>query len=218
MEEVNEAQPGMVGPFLLHGEPITKEFIESCKTPFNGFTRLTLKLLTGDTHPSSGWKKRVLGKRINDSVIERIRGSIVNKYNKRIKREEKQLKNKQTLEAIRPKIKKQSKPEYYTKQYKGNVNSQEFLSSYEWRQIRMVVLKRDGARCSCCGASPETGEVMHVDHIKPRRKFPRLALDPNNLQVLCEECNHGKGFWDETDWRNKGVDFYAPWGGRVGNQ
>lgn len=82
----------------------------------------------------------------------------------------------------------------------------------------MEVLIRDGRRCVCCGASPETGAVMHVDHIKPRRKFPQLALDPDNLQVLCEECNHGKGSWDETDWRAKGVDLHAPWGGLVGKK
>lgn len=80
-------------------------------------------------------------------------------------------------------------------------NSDAFLESYEWRRIRMVVLKRDGARCGCCGATPADGLRMHVDHIKPRRKFPELALDVTNLQVLCEVCNHGKGNWDETDWR-----------------
>lgn len=76
-----------------------------------------------------------------------------------------------------------------------------FLESYEWRRVRMVVLKRDGARCACCGATPADGLRMHVDHIKPRRKFPELALDVDNLQVLCEVCNHGKGNWDDTDWR-----------------
>ena len=84
-----------------------------------------------------------------------------------------------------------------------NPNSDAFLESYEWRQVRMVVLKRDGARCACCGATPADGLRMHVDHIKPRRKFPELALDPRNLQVLCEVCNHGKGNWDQTDWRKK---------------
>lgn len=86
---------------------------------------------------------------------------------------------------------------------KVNVNSDAFLESYEWRRLRMTVLKRDGRKCACCGASPETGAVMNVDHIKPRRIFPELALDPNNLQVLCGECNHGKGNWDMTDWRQK---------------
>jgi len=79
--------------------------------------------------------------------------------------------------------------------------SGEFLESYEWRKLRMEILLRDGARCACCGASRFEGRVMHVDHIKPRRLFPSLALDPANLQVLCDLCNHGKGNWDQTDWR-----------------
>lgn len=82
-----------------------------------------------------------------------------------------------------------------------NVSSDEFLSAYEWRKLRMQALKLHGRRCMCCGASPETGAVMNVDHIKPRKLFPSLALDINNLQVLCHECNHGKGNWDQTDWR-----------------
>lgn len=76
-----------------------------------------------------------------------------------------------------------------------------FLLTYEWRRARTAVLKRDGARCACCGATPAHGVKMHVDHIKPRKFFPNLALTLDNLQVLCEECNHGKGNWDMTDWR-----------------
>lgn len=82
-----------------------------------------------------------------------------------------------------------------------DVTTSEFLSTYQWRRTRMVALKKYGARCQCCGASPATGAVIHVDHIKPRKLFPQLALDVNNLQVLCHECNHGKGNWDTTDWR-----------------
>ena len=81
---------------------------------------------------------------------------------------------------------------------RGNDN---FISSYEWRRLRFSILKRDGARCACCGATPADGAVMNVDHIKPRKKFPHLALDPSNLQVLCHECNHGKGNWDQTNFR-----------------
>lgn len=81
--------------------------------------------------------------------------------------------------------------------------SDDFLWSYEWRRIRMVVLKQHGARCQCCGASAKDGVRIHVDHVKPRKLFPELALDTANLQVLCEVCNHGKGNWDQTDWRGK---------------
>lgn len=79
--------------------------------------------------------------------------------------------------------------------------SDKFLESYEWRRVRMVALKKYGPRCQCCGATPATGAVMNVDHIKPRRLFPELALDVDNLQLLCHVCNHGKGNWDMTDWR-----------------
>jgi len=81
------------------------------------------------------------------------------------------------------------------------VASHEFLQSFEWRRVRMQALKQHGSRCQCCGASPKDGIRIHVDHIKPRKTHPELALSLNNLQVLCEVCNHGKGNWDSTDWR-----------------
>jgi HNH endonuclease len=87
-----------------------------------------------------------------------------------------------------------------------NVSRDAFLETYEWRKVRMHALKKYGARCQCCGASPSDGAVMNVDHIKPRKLFPQLALDVDNLQVLCHECNHGKGNWDQTDWRPEEIE------------
>jgi 5-methylcytosine-specific restriction endonuclease McrA len=77
-----------------------------------------------------------------------------------------------------------------------------FLKTYEWRRLRMEALKKYGPKCMCCGATPATGAVMNVDHIKPRKLFPELALEISNLQILCHECNHGKGNWDQSDWRS----------------
>jgi len=85
---------------------------------------------------------------------------------------------------------------------KIDVKSDAFLDSFEWRSLRMMALKKYSPKCMCCGATPATGAVMNVDHIKPRKLFPALALDINNLQILCHECNHGKGNWDRTDWRS----------------
>jgi HNH endonuclease len=82
------------------------------------------------------------------------------------------------------------------------VTTDDFLKTYEWRKLRMEALKKYKPRCMCCGATPATGAVMNVDHIKPRRLFPSLAMDINNLQILCHDCNHGKGNWDQTDWRS----------------
>ena len=79
----------------------------------------------------------------------------------------------------------------------------EFLETYVWRKKRMEALLKYGPKCMCCGATPKTGAVMNVDHIKPRRTHPELALEIDNLQILCGDCNHGKGNWDSTDWRDK---------------
>lgn len=76
-----------------------------------------------------------------------------------------------------------------------------FLNTFEWKAIRKMALNLYGSRCQCCGASPSTGAVMNVDHIKSRKFYPHLALDINNLQVLCGDCNEGKGNWDMTDHR-----------------
>ena len=98
-----------------------------------------------------------------------------------------------------------TKPRPATKSIRAggvDVTTDAFLSTFQWRKVRMEALKKYGPRCQCCGATPATGAVMNVDHIKPRKKWPSLALDVNNLQILCHDCNHGKGNWDDTDWRS----------------
>lgn len=78
----------------------------------------------------------------------------------------------------------------------------DFLDSKEWRRVRYQALRLHGGRCQLCGDRALLGKPLHVDHIKPRSRFPELALDINNLQILCEDCNKGKGASDTTDWRN----------------
>jgi 5-methylcytosine-specific restriction endonuclease McrA len=86
-----------------------------------------------------------------------------------------------------------------------------FYASWEWRTLRMEVIKEFGAICMCCGATPRhkdmSGEPVQivVDHIKPLSKHWGLRLDRTNLQILCAECNQGKGAWDETDHRQSSV-------------
>lgn len=76
-----------------------------------------------------------------------------------------------------------------------------FYLSPEWRALRYLALKNCGAVCQCCGARASDGVQLHVDHVLPRSRFPKLALSLENLQVLCVDCNIGKGAWDCTDWR-----------------
>lgn len=84
--------------------------------------------------------------------------------------------------------------------------SRDFYSSWEWKKARYAVLKIHGHRCQCCGWRPgdtDNGYLV-VDHIQPRKKRPDLALNTDNLQVLCNDCNMGKSNVHEDDFRGTG--------------
>lgn len=81
------------------------------------------------------------------------------------------------------------------------IASNDFLKTFQWARVRMKALSTLGNTCMCCGASPRDGVKICVDHIKPRKFFPKLALDLNNLQILCDTCNLGKGNGFDVDWK-----------------
>lgn len=57
-------------------------------------------------------------------------------------------------------------------------------------QLRYEVIRRDGHRCRCCGASVSTGAILHVDHIIAVALGGQTTA--SNLQTLCSACNQGK--------------------------
>ena len=75
-----------------------------------------------------------------------------------------------------------------------------FLVSREWKELRAKVISMYGSTCMACKREPKRRSV-NVDHIKPRKLFPELALDFDNLQVLCGRCNKSKGNKRFTDYR-----------------
>lgn len=75
-----------------------------------------------------------------------------------------------------------------------------FYRSKAWVELRYQVLNKYGHRCQKCGATKQEAS-MHVDHIKPRSKYPHLELDFDNMQVLCRDCNMGKSNKYEDDYR-----------------
>lgn len=58
------------------------------------------------------------------------------------------------------------------------------------RWLRFEILKRDGFRCTYCGAGRTQGAVLQVDHVKP--KAAGGSDDPSNLTTACDDCNAGK--------------------------
>lgn len=76
-----------------------------------------------------------------------------------------------------------------------------FLQSTAWKELRRKVIEKFGAKCLCCGHIPNIPEKINIDHIKPRKLFPELALVFDNLQPLCGRCNKAKGNKHQTDYR-----------------
>jgi len=85
----------------------------------------------------------------------------------------------------------------YRHKRKRSQPSPNFYSSRPWRELRYSVLRQSGGRCMCCKSDDKQ---LHVDHIKPRSKYPHLELDRANLQVLCVDCNLGKSNIYNDDW------------------
>jgi hypothetical protein len=59
-----------------------------------------------------------------------------------------------------------------------------------WRQVRPVILERDGYRCRIRGPRCN-GTATEVDHIVPF-EAGGAPYDPDNLRAACKTCNSGR--------------------------
>jgi 5-methylcytosine-specific restriction endonuclease McrA len=171
----------------LKRRPITESEIRKSETGFGGFT---VKVLRGWGVPNhiKGWKRLIL-----KHGVPLLHLDDLGRYDpspEKSARSEIKEKIREPKSAPAPKAAKDA-----------------FYASWEWRTLRMQVLKEHGPACQCCGARPgqfDSGGApvkIVVDHIKPLSRYWHLRLEKTNLQVLCDECNQGKGAWDETDHR-----------------
>lgn len=138
--------------------------------------------------PPSGWRCSYGDMEITADAAERLRAALA-KSNK--------PSAEKGLRVLRD--------AWLTLKRQPSANADDFLQSKAWKRLRFQALKKHGMKCQACGSSPSTGAVLNVDHIFPRRLFPELALRLDNLQVLCGDCNEGKGNWDMTDARKEAM-------------
>lgn len=71
-----------------------------------------------------------------------------------------------------------------------------FYMREDWKNLRKQARMSYPNACMRCGSVKD----LHVDHIKPRSKYPHLELEFKNLQILCESCNLKKGSKDSDEW------------------
>lgn len=97
-----------------------------------------------------------------------------------------------------------SKPAAPKAREPGGDKVKRFYRSADWKRARYDALRASNGCCELCGVGKAQGAVLNVDHIKPLRKHWDLRLEATNLQVLCAQCNCGKGNRHDDDWRDDG--------------
>ncbi len=67
--------------------------------------------------------------------------------------------------------------------------------------LREVAIDFLGTCCAKCGTdcAHQLG-LLHMDHIFPKSIWPNRRYDPDNMQILCADCNRDKGT-NSNDYR-----------------
>jgi len=79
-------------------------------------------------------------------------------------------------------------------------NTNCFYRTPVWGKLKRLIYKVFPKQCMRCLS---VNAQLHVDHIKPRSKFPDIELSISNLQVLCKACNLDKSNLYIKDYRTQ---------------
>ncbi len=82
--------------------------------------------------------------------------------------------------------------------WKGGVSQinrterQNYCSTFEYKQFRRDILKRDNYTCQICGDRTKKGHkiLLQIDHIQPFSLFLELRMDKNNVRTVCRPCHY----------------------------
>lgn len=124
------------------------------------------------------------------SVEDRNKIDVYKKDKARSK--QKNTKNFNRLKSQTLKFQKELKAEilsFYKNDKIKFILSDKFYSSTDWKDVRKKRFELSENKCAKCNSHYK----LEVDHIKPRSKYPELALELTNTQILCKKCNISKG-------------------------
>lgn len=165
--------------------------LKLARTKKGGYTAAQVKYAREVTGEKK-WKQGVIAQGLTKEEWSKFVS--LREFNKKRSVKEKKLNT--------PKKDTKKSKERQRKAKQKHLDNKAFYLSREWRDLRYRVFKKYGFDCMACGRNKKNhGVIIHIDHIKPRSKHPELELNFDNLQVLCEDCNLGKGNKYEDDFR-----------------
>lgn len=85
-----------------------------------------------------------------------------------------------------------------------NKEHSKFYNSTEWRQLRKVVMERNGGLCTKCAQLDIITQADVVDHIISITEDYSKRLDITNLQPLCHS-HHNQKTADEENSQGRGA-------------
>lgn len=97
-----------------------------------------------------------------------------------------------------PSVTKVSRPWIRKAETQSEKKTDPFYLSKLWRGTREVHLAHNPL-CFYCELSgrKHIPRISYVDHYRPRRLFPELELDGNNLRTSCQETHDIKRQWEK---------------------
>ena len=105
-------------------------------------------------------------------------------------------------------------------EYKTREQKQRFYNSTKWKQLRKQVLERCNHECQECkrngyvtidtneySETAKRKKIRLIAHHKKELEFhPDLALEIENIEILCVRCHeqyHDRGFkYKENKWKH----------------
>jgi len=72
--------------------------------------------------------------------------------------------------------------------------------SFEYKQWRKAVFKRDNWTCQMCGAQ---NVILNTDHIKPFALYPKLRMNLANGRTLCVPCHQSVPTTGLNQWTKR---------------
>ncbi len=79
---------------------------------------------------------------------------------------------------------------YCLKHYFMDRSYSTFKTRKHWKVLQDM---SKNANCALCLSHLSSPGLIEFDHILPRKKYPHLISNINNIQTLCKTCNLSKG-------------------------
>lgn len=80
-----------------------------------------------------------------------------------------------------------------TCQHTGEEVPDSLYDKYKHEEVKDTLKEMYKELCCYCESSIGVVEFGHIEHRKPKRKYPRFTFDWENLHLSCTACNINKG-------------------------